>query len=87
MLRWLHRSCIEHLAGIARDRDRLESALFRLQKQYDDLMVTYKELVEHSLAKFQFPNVDHLFSEDSIPDDRKNFLTPPWEDREGISTE
>ena len=80
----LHRTCESRETALLRDRDRLESELFKSAKRYDELLAAYQELTTTTVRQYQ-PQFDmgHLFAEREMPDGQYEFLTPVWGDREG----
>lgn len=89
MRRWWHRACDAQCAELLRNRDSLETELFRLRVQYDELQVAYRSLTELTVMKFRPTTLfNDLFEEQAFAaDEAKTFLTPSWEDREGEGEE
>ena len=84
----LHRACESRETALLRDRDRLESELFRAAKRYDELLAAYQELTTAAVHQYQ-PQFDmsHLFAEREVPVGQHEFLTPSWATREGEAEE
>ena len=81
LLDFVHRRCRGQEVAWAQERDRLESSLFRLQKQYDTLMESYRALAESTVTQLRPPSLwDHLFVEQDTPREKMEFLTPEREE-------
>jgi len=85
---WVHRRCRDTEAQWARLVDRLEEEIHRSQRQYNDLQTAYQSLSEQAIVRFKPQDFIHgIFEEVEKPDDKREFLTPSLEEREGIETE
>ena len=82
--RWLHRDCERDIAALLTERDRLETEAAKLTKVRDEIIAVNQALKE-SLVQFHTRKslLEELFTEDEVPEDAKQFLTPAWADREG----
>ena len=83
--RWRHGVCDAQLLAALRERDTLETRVFQLQKSHEDLQEAYRALAESALMSFKPADLGHLFEEEDLPEDKRTFLTPRLEDREGES--
>ena len=88
--RWLHRSCEANEGFLLRDRDRVESALGRLQRGYDELLSAHQALVASVTAKGQEDTFSKMLTamweEIPVKEGEGVFLTPTQAQREGLDT-
>ena len=86
---WLHRHCDDHESMLVRERDRVEGALGRLQRQYDELQRAHEGLIGVMAARGQQDTfskmLNEMFEEVPVQDGEARFLTPTLEEREGLA--
>ena len=84
--RRLHRTCRAREMEVLRELDQRDSALFRIQHRLAELEQVNESLTQAVLMSRK-QNTDSLyetlFVEREVSEDRKEFLTPVWAEREG----
>ena len=83
---WFHRACQVREMDVLRELDQRDSTVFRLQRRLAELEQMNEALTQTVLMSRK-QNTDSLyetlFVEREVSEDRKEFLTPVWAEREG----